>query len=70
LHIPGGPGVRIDSAIYQGYTIPPFYDSMIAKLICHGNTRSEALSRLKRALAEFLFDGITTNSDFQMQILK
>jgi acetyl-CoA carboxylase biotin carboxylase subunit len=70
LHVPGGPGVRVDSAVYQGYSIPPFYDSMIAKLIVKGSTREEAISRMKRAIAEFLFDGITTNSDFQLEILK
>jgi acetyl-CoA carboxylase biotin carboxylase subunit len=57
---PGGLGVRIDSAIYQGYTIPPFYDSLIGKLIVHGKTRNECLSRLKRSLDEFVVDGIET----------
>jgi acetyl-CoA carboxylase biotin carboxylase subunit len=57
---PGGLGVRIDSAIYQGYSIPPFYDSLIGKLIVHGKTRNECLSRLKRSLDEFVVDGIET----------
>ena len=69
LHVPGGPGVRIDSAVYQGYTIPPYYDSMIAKLIVHGNDRTCAIERMRRALAEFLVDGVTINSDYQMSIV-
>ena len=59
-HPPGGLGVRIDSAVYHGYTIPPFYDSLVGKLIVHGKTRSECLMRLKRALDEFVVDGIET----------
>jgi acetyl-CoA carboxylase biotin carboxylase subunit len=59
-HPPGGLGVRIDSAVYHGYTIPPFYDSLVGKLIVHGKTRSEALMRLRRALDEFVLDGIET----------
>jgi acetyl-CoA carboxylase biotin carboxylase subunit len=59
-HPPGGLGVRVDSAVYQGYTIPPFYDSMVGKLIVHGKTRTECLMRLKRALDEFVVDGIDT----------
>ncbi len=59
-HPPGGLGVRIDSAVYQGYTIPPFYDSLVGKLIVHGKTRTEALMRLKRALDEVVVDGIET----------
>jgi acetyl-CoA carboxylase biotin carboxylase subunit len=59
-HPPGGLGVRVDSAVYHGYTIPPFYDSMVGKLIVHGKTRSECLMRLKRALDEFVVDGIET----------
>jgi acetyl-CoA carboxylase biotin carboxylase subunit len=59
-HPPGGLGVRVDSAVYQGYTIPPFYDSLVGKLIVHGKTRGEALMRLKRALDEFVIDGIDT----------
>jgi acetyl-CoA carboxylase biotin carboxylase subunit len=59
-HPPGGLGVRVDSAVYHGYTIPPFYDSMVGKLIVHGKTRSECLMRLKRALDEIVVDGIET----------
>jgi acetyl-CoA carboxylase biotin carboxylase subunit len=59
-HPPGGMGVRVDSAVYHGYTIPPFYDSLVGKLICHGKTRMECLMRLKRALDEFVVDGIET----------
>ncbi len=59
-HPPGGLGVRVDSAVYHGYTIPPFYDSLLGKLIVHGKTRAEALMRLKRALDEFVIDGIET----------
>ena len=59
-HAPGGLGVRVDSAVYQGYTIPPYYDSLVGKLIVHGKTRTECLMRLKRALDEFVIDGIDT----------
>jgi acetyl-CoA carboxylase, biotin carboxylase subunit len=59
-HPPGGPGVRVDSAVYHGYAIPPFYDSLVGKLIVHGKTRGECLMRLKRALDEFVVDGIET----------
>ena len=59
-HAPGGLGVRIDSHVYQGYTIPPHYDSLIGKLIVHGKTRGECLMRLRRALDEFVVDGIDT----------
>jgi acetyl-CoA carboxylase biotin carboxylase subunit len=59
-HPPGGLGVRVDSAVYHGYTIPPFYDSLVGKLIVHGRTRTECLMRLKRALDEFVVDGIET----------
>ncbi len=59
-HPPGGLGVRVDSGVYQGYTIPPYYDSLIGKLVVHGKTRNECLMRLKRALSEFVIDGIET----------
>jgi acetyl-CoA carboxylase biotin carboxylase subunit len=59
-HPPGGLGVRVDSAVYHGYTIPPFYDSLVGKLIVHGKTRAECLMRLRRALGEFVIDGIET----------
>jgi acetyl-CoA carboxylase, biotin carboxylase subunit len=69
MHIPGGLGVRLDSAAYHGYVIPPTYDSMIGKLIVHGKTREEAINRMKRALGEFVIEGIDTNIDFQFRIL-
>ena len=59
-HPPGGLGVRVDSGVYQGYNVPPYYDSLIAKLIVHGRNRNECLMRLKRALSEFVIDGIET----------
>ncbi|MGO8799524.1 MAG: acetyl-CoA carboxylase biotin carboxylase subunit [Roseiarcus sp.] len=59
-HPPGGLGVRVDSAVYQGYVIPPYYDSLIGKLIVHGRSRTEALMRLRRALDEFIIDGVET----------
>ena len=59
-HPPGGLGVRVDSAVYQGYSIPPYYDSLIGKLIVHGKTRNECLMRLRRSLSEFVIDGIET----------
>jgi len=59
-HPPGGLGVRVDSAVYQGYTIPPNYDSLVGKLIVHGRSRTEALMRLRRSLDEFIVDGIDT----------
>ena len=59
-HPPGGLGVRIDSAVYQGYVIPPYYDSLVGKLIVHGKTRAECLMRLRRALDEMVVDGIET----------
>ncbi len=60
FHPPGGLGVRVDSAAYQGYVIPPYYDSLVGKLIVHGRTRTEALMRLRRALDEFIVDGVET----------
>ena len=69
LHIPGGNGVRVDTAIYSGYTIPPTYDSMIAKVIVHGKTREESIAKLKSAVAELVVDGIITNADFILKIL-
>ncbi len=68
--IPGGPGVRIDSAAYQGYTIPPYYDSMIAKLIVYAPTREEAIAKMKWALAEFIVEGVDTNIDFQLSLIR
>ncbi len=70
LHMPGGPGIRIDSAVYQGCEITPFYDSMIAKLIAYAPTREEALMKMKWALAEFIVEGVDTNIDFQLNLIK
>lgn len=70
LHMPGGPGIRVDSAMYAGYTIPPYYDSMIAKLIAYAPTREQALAKMKWALAEFLVEGVDTNIDFQLALLR
>lgn len=70
LHMPGGPGIRIDSAVYQGFTISPYYDSMIAKLIAYAPTRDEAIRKMKWALAEFLIEGVDTNIDFQLDLLR
>ncbi|MGI5891923.1 MAG: acetyl-CoA carboxylase biotin carboxylase subunit [Bacillota bacterium] len=70
LHIPGGPGVRFDSAIYQDYVIPPFYDSMIAKLIVHANTREQAIRKMQVAMGEIVTNGIENNVEFQLEILQ
>ena len=70
LHIPGGNGIRIDTAIYSGYKIPPTYDSMIAKVIVHGKNRNESIAKMKSALGEFVIDGISTNIDFLYKILE
>ena len=70
LHIPGGNGVRVDTAIYSGYTVPPTYDSMLAKLIVHGKNREESIAKMKSAIAEFVVEGITTNIDFLLKILE
>jgi acetyl-CoA carboxylase biotin carboxylase subunit len=69
LHIPGGPWVRFDTAIYQNYEIPPFYDSMIGKLIVYAKTRDEAIRKMKAALCELIIEGIEHNTDFHMEIL-
>ncbi len=66
---PGGPGVRIDSACYAGYSIPPFYDSMVAKLIVHDKTRPMAIARMKRALDEFVIEGIKTTAPFHKRVM-
>lgn len=70
LVMPGGLGVRIDSGVYGGYKIPPVYDSMIAKLIVHGNDREEAIAKMKRALDEFDIEGVDTNISFQKKIME
>lgn len=70
IHMPGGFGVRIDTAVYQGYEIPPYYDSMIAKVLVKGEDRKEAIQKMKVALSEFLIEGINTNIDFQLNLLR
>lgn len=70
LHKPGGFGVRVDSHVYQGYVIPPYYDSMIAKLVAWGKDRDEAISRLKRALDEFVLEGIKSNVPLHLRVLE
>ena len=69
FHAPGGHGVRIDTSVYAGYTIPPYYDSMIAKLITTAQTREEAISKMKRALDEFVVEGIKTTIPFHLQLM-
>ena len=70
LHLPGGNGVRIDTAIYPGYSIPPTYDSMIAKIIVHGKDRNESIAKMKSSIAELVVEGIKTNTDFILKILE
>ena len=70
LYVPGGPGIRIDGAVYQGYTITPYYDSMISKLIAHGSTREDAIKKMRWALAEFIVEGVDTNIDFHLDLIK
>ncbi|VAW63749.1 Biotin carboxylase of acetyl-CoA carboxylase [hydrothermal vent metagenome] len=69
-HPPGGPGVRVESHIYAGYNVPPHYDSMIGKLICHGDTRDVAIARMQGALSEMVIDGINTNTQLQIDIMQ
>ena len=69
FHLPGGPGVRVDTAAYAEAVIPPYYDSMIAKVIAHGNTRGEAILRMRRALESFVVEGIVTNVSLQQRIV-
>ena len=70
INLPGGNGIRVDTAIYNGYTVPSNYDSMLAKIIAYGANRNEALSKMKRALEELVIDGIETNRDFLFEIIK
>jgi acetyl-CoA carboxylase biotin carboxylase subunit len=70
LNLPGGPGVRVDTHLYAGYEVPPFYDSLLAKLIVWGETRDIALARSRRALAEFEIGGIKTNIPFHRGIIE
>ena len=67
--IPGGPGVRVDTAAYTQYVIPPYYDSMIAKLIVHADTRDDAIMRMQRALDEFIIEGVKTTIPMHKKIL-
>ena len=69
LHLPGGQGIRVDTGIYTGYRIPPYYDSMLAKLIVHGENRQDAIAKMKSALGEVIIDGVYTNVDYQFDIL-
>ena len=70
LNLPGGNGIRIDSGIYAGYTIPPYYDSMLAKIIVHGQNRNEAIAKLKRALEELIVEGMPTNIEFLLKLIE
>jgi acetyl-CoA carboxylase biotin carboxylase subunit len=69
IHVPGGPGVRVDKAVYAGYTIPPYYDSMIAKLIVKGRTRKEAVTKMRHCLTEFIVEGVPTTIESHLEIL-
>ena len=69
-HPPGGPGVRVDSHVYAGYTVPPFYDSLLAKVIVHGNDRAEALARMGQALDSFIVEGVTTTVSFLARVIR
>jgi acetyl-CoA carboxylase, biotin carboxylase subunit len=68
-HAPGGLGVRVDSALYHGYAVPPYYDSLIAKLIAHGKSRNECLMRLRRALEEYVIGGIETTIPLHQRLV-
>ncbi|HTR21467.1 MAG TPA: acetyl-CoA carboxylase biotin carboxylase subunit [Gemmatimonadales bacterium] len=68
-HPPGGPGVRVDTHIYAGYTVPPYYDSLLAKVIVHGNDRTEALARMRQALDSFIIEGVTTTIPFLRRVM-
>ena len=69
LYIPGGKDVRVDSSLYSGYKVPPFYDSMLAKVIVHGDTREEAVGKMRSALGEMIIEGIPTNLSFQYELI-
>ncbi|HJS48017.1 MAG TPA: acetyl-CoA carboxylase biotin carboxylase subunit [Gemmatimonadales bacterium] len=69
-HPPGGPGVRVDSHVYAGYKVPPYYDSLLAKVIVHGNTRAEALQRMGQALDSFIIEGVTTTIPFLARVIR
>ena len=67
-HAPGGPGIRVDSHLYSGYTVPPFYDSLVAKVIAHGDDRESAIARMRIALSEMVVDGIKTNIPLHQEL--
>jgi acetyl-CoA carboxylase biotin carboxylase subunit len=69
-HPPGGPGVRVDTHIYDGYTVPPYYDSLLAKVIVHGNDRAEAIARMRQALDSFIIEGVTTTIPFLSRVMR
>jgi acetyl-CoA carboxylase biotin carboxylase subunit len=70
VHVPGGPGIRVDTHIYSGYKIPPYYDSLVAKLIAYGGDRTESLQRLRRTLDEFVVEGVTTTIPFHRKLIE
>jgi acetyl-CoA carboxylase biotin carboxylase subunit len=70
FHPPGGPGVRIDTHIYAGYTVPPYYDSLLAKVICQGRDRAEAVKRMQVALESFVLEGVTTTIPFLARVMQ
>ena len=70
FHPPGGPGVRVDTHIYAGYTVPPYYDSLLAKVIVHGNDRDEAIARMRQALDSFIIEGVTTTIPFLGRVMR
>jgi acetyl-CoA carboxylase biotin carboxylase subunit len=70
FHPPGGPGVRLDTHVYSGYTVPPYYDSLLAKLICQGRTRDEAIARMRIALDSFIIEGVTTTIPFLGRVMQ
>ena len=69
MHFPGGNGVRVDSAIFTGYEVTPYYDSMLAKLIVYGDNRQEAINKMRSALGEVVIEGIDTNIDYEYEII-
>jgi acetyl-CoA carboxylase biotin carboxylase subunit len=70
FHVPGGPGIRVDTHVYSGYMVPPYYDSMLAKVIAYGDNRAEAIARMKRALSEFVIEGVKTTIPFHLRLIQ
>jgi acetyl-CoA carboxylase biotin carboxylase subunit len=70
LHLPGGPGVRVDTHVYAGYKVPPFYDSLLGKLIVHASTREEAIMRMRHSLASFVVEGVHTTIPFLQGVME